>query len=981
MRIQVLGDVAVSAGGGAAPRPVGGARHRLILALLAARAGRIVTEDVLIEAIWPNDPPKSARTALQTYVSELRDLFEPDRPRRSAGAVIATEATGYRLRLDGLDGATSPPTGASVRIDSVDLESAAAASETDVSGLDGMLVRWGEPFAELSDHPDLLAAAVRIREAHARVVERRAAVDLAAGLGSEFVDQLRDAVAAHPYRERLVEQLAVALYRSGDQRGSLTACREYRTRMRDDIGLEPGPSIAALEHAVLEHNEASVDAIAGTVGAPPVGQVRSRPRQLQIELIGRDSDLKRLRSAVESSPAVTIVGPSGVGKTTLALALFDELDIETVASVDLAELAVADPVSIWRAIAEQLGVGEQPHVDLADSVIDTIRLAGASVLIDTAEIAVDAAGSVASRLASNRSGRCIVTSQVSLGVVESSVFRLEPLGQAEAAELMAAHLDGAEAPASEMFDQLVDRLDGIPLALEIAASRIVDLGVADTLRSLERRGELQAPDDGRPQRHRSTTAAAAWSIAQLAPMSRLLLRRLAAHRGSFDLATARHVWSTDPLDDASIERGISDLVHRSLIARLDRGDRSDYRVLDTVRSAVRANDPESERADAAELDDVGYAGADESLDAHEMRLAEVVLETAQAEMFNAPSVLNIGQVAGELVRAHDVLHEAGDERELVLAGCASLWWPTQGRNVEGLELIERALRTHKATAPPVLYRLVAGVAAFVSYATGDIAKTSTLLDEMGSDGMNEMVPNVRLNIEGSAAFNSGRYADAAAAYGELLEHHPEPTGPKLLVMWQYGNSLWYADRLDDAVGVYQDLRRTAESVSSLNSVGLSLRFEAMVHAMSGQLDRAWRLSERGLAVASRLGDPSSICQAEVAAAVVAYRSDALDLAEQYALDAIRTTLRPFDLFTQRAAPTIIAGIALERDDPKRAALAMGWYLDYLDRTGQLPVVATREMAAQVEVDTRESLGPAEYGRLAGRGAALRLAELYDELTG
>lgn len=973
MRIQVLGDVVVSVGDGAALRPVVGARHRLILALLAARAGRTVTEGVLTDAIWPENPPKSARTALQTYVSELRDLFEPDRPRRSAGGVIATEATGYRLRVD--DHGASPSAESTVRIDSADLESAAAASEIDVVEFDAVLAGWGEPFAELADHPDLLAAAVRIREAHARVIERRAAVELASGRGSEFVEQLRDAVEAHPYRERLVEQLAVALYRSGDQRGSLAACREYRTRMRDDIGLEPGPSIAILEHAVLEHNENDVDAIAGTVGAPAGEPVRQRQRRLQIELVGRGPDLERLRLAVESSPAVTIVGPSGVGKTTLAVALFDVLEVEPVASVDLADLAVADTTSIWRAIAEQLGVGEQPHVDLANSVIDAIRFADAWVLIDTAEIAVDAAGSVVSRLVSDRRGRCIVTSQLSLGVAESSVFRLEPLGSVDASALMAARLDDPEAQTSESFDQLVDQLDGIPLALEIAAARIADLGVADTLRSLERRGELQAPDDGRPQRHRSTTVAAAWSIAQLAPTNRLLLERLAAHRGSFDLATACHVWSTDPLDEAAIERGIGDLVRRSLVARSDRSDRSEYRVLDTVRSAVRAGDSNSTGVSDAEPEST------ESFAAHEMRLAEVVLETAQAEMFNAPSVLKIQQVAGELVRAHDVLHAAGDGRELVLAGCASLWWPTQGRNVEGLELIERALRTHKATAPPVLYRLVAGVSAFVSYATGDMRKTSALLDEMGSDGMGEMVPNVRLNIEGSAAFNSGRYDDAVLAYGDLLEHHPEPTGPKLLVMWLYGNSLWYSGRLDDAIAAYQDLRRTAESVGSLNSVGLSLRFEAMVHAMSGQLDRSWRLSERGLSVAARLGDPSSICQAEVAAAVVAYRSDALDLAEQYALDAIRTTLRPFDLFTQRAAPTIIAGIALEREDPKRAALALGWYLDYLDRTGQLPVVATRVMAARVEVATRESLGPAEYGRLSGRGAALRLAELYDELRG
>jgi DNA-binding SARP family transcriptional activator/predicted ATPase len=957
VRIQVLGDVAVSHDTVSHARPVGGGRHRLILALLAARAGRTIAEDALIEAIWPNDPPKSARTALQTYVSELRDLFEPDRPRRSTGSVIATESTGYRLRV-----------GAGWRLDSLDLEQAASAADVDAATLDRLLDGWGEPFAEVGDHPDLVAASVRVREAHARVVERRADIELAQGGGARLVDLLRDAVSTHPYRERLVEQLVIALYRSGDQRGALSACREYATRMRADLGLEPGPSITAIEHAVLEHAEDEIDVLAGGAMAGGTAAPSSAPprgRRSRVDLVGRADDLARLRDAVESSPAVTIVGPSGVGKTALALAFVDQVGVDTVAAVDVAELAVADEPSIWRALADELGVGEQPHVDLAASVVDNVRRTDATVVIDTAEVAIGAVGAVVGRLAADRRGTCLVTSQVGLDVAEASVMRLGPLQAADASAMVTSQLEQPGRHDPEQLERLVDRLDGIPLALEIAAARVGDLGVTDTLASLERRGELLAPDDGRPLRHRSTAAAAAWSIAQLDSTTRVLLRRLATHRGAFDLATACHIWSSAPLDDTAVEQGLADLVSRSLVVRVDLDDRSEYRVLDTVRSAI--------------LGDASDPG--ESVAEHEMRLAEVVLETAQAEMFNSPSVLRVGQVAGELVRAHDILHAAGDGRELVLAGCAALWWPTQGRNVEGLELIERALRTHKATAPPVLYRLVAGVASFVSYAAGDVRKTSALLDEMGSEGMAELVPNVRLNIEGSAAFNSGRYDDAVAAYRELITHHPEPTGPKLLVMWLFGNALWYAGQFDESIEAYRDLRRTAESVGSANSVALSLRFEAMVHAETGELDRAWRLVERGLAAATRLGDPSSVCQAEVAAAVVAHRSDALDLAEQYALDAIRSTLRPFDLFTQRAAPTIVAAIALERDDPKRAALALGWYLDYLDRTGQLPVVATREMAARVEAETRERLGPAEYGRLAGRGAALSLAELYDELAG
>ena len=126
-------------------------------------------------------------------------------------------------------------------------------------------------------------------------------------------------------------------------------------------------------------------------------------------------------------------------------------------------------------------------------------------------------------------------------------------------------------------------------------------------------------------------------------------------------------------------------------------------------------------------------------------------------------------------------------------------------------------------------------------------------------------------------------------------------------------------------------------------------------------------------------DDASIGQAEVAAAVVAYQADALADAERHALDAIEATLRPYDLFTQRAAPPIAAATALDRGDAETAAVALGWYLDYLDQTGQPPAVATADLAAEVEAATRAELGRVQFARAAATGAAMRLRELHDRL--
>ena len=244
MRISLLGPLRVDGDHG--PVPVSAAKERSVLATLALNPGEVVSTDVLIAAIWADDPPPAARKTLQTYVWNLRRALGSDR--------IVTEHAGYTLRIDG-DDVDVGRFRALVRAALDDRARCNGAGER--TRLVEALRLWrGDPFTDAPPQSPLANEAVRLREEHLSVVEARIAADLEAGRHADVVPELEGLVLEHPYRERLWGSLMVALYRSGRQADALDAYRRVRALLLEELGLEPGGELRRLEAAVLAQDPA-----------------------------------------------------------------------------------------------------------------------------------------------------------------------------------------------------------------------------------------------------------------------------------------------------------------------------------------------------------------------------------------------------------------------------------------------------------------------------------------------------------------------------------------------------------------------------------------------------------------------------------------------------------------------------------------------------------------------------------------------------
>jgi len=288
----VLGTVRVQVDDKAIEIPA--KKPRALIAMLAMSAGQVVSTDALIDGLWGDEPPDTADNALQVYVAGLRRLLEPERDR------LRTRAPGYILEID------------RAAVDALRFEDAVARSGADdAPGLSDALATWrGTPFEDLGDVPFAQPHIVRLTELRLLAMERRIEADLAAGRHVELIAELETLVAAEPYREGFWRQLSVALYRAGRQADALTAIRRIRMILRDDLGLDPGPSLLALERAILQQDPALTLAVPDAVGV--------RVPAPTSNLIGRDAERRALVDLVLRDRLVTIAGLGGVGKTRLA---------------------------------------------------------------------------------------------------------------------------------------------------------------------------------------------------------------------------------------------------------------------------------------------------------------------------------------------------------------------------------------------------------------------------------------------------------------------------------------------------------------------------------------------------------------------------------------------------------------------------------------------------------------------------------------
>jgi predicted ATPase/DNA-binding SARP family transcriptional activator len=558
-RVEVLGPIRVLDDDGHDVTPSGALQRRL-LALLVLRRGRAVSVDAAVDALWPSERPADPTAALQHHVSRLR--------RAVPALVIDAVDDGYRL----------DPTTVDVDADRL----ATAVSDGDDSdALGAVLARWrGPAFPELADVDEARPAAAGLDELRARAREAIAEARLAGGDVDGVVTDLVALVDEHPLRERPRQLLMAVLATSGRQAEALRVYDEFRRTLAIELGIEPSAALAAQHGALLD----------GTAPAPDRLAVASLPIPAT-SIIGRDELASTLLTAVASGRLVTLVGPGGVGKTRLLLEVGHRLHAaDPDRPVVLCELAAADDVTTADAVAAALGVDARLGTPLATRITDVIGGTEIVLLLDNCEHVLDAAAALAEHvLATCPTTRIVATSRERLRLAGEQVHVVPPLSFAddgdgpaielflERARAVAPDLD-PDAGDLALIAEIVRRLDGLPLAIELAAARLHTHDLAEVAAGLDQRFALLSAGTRTATRHGSLGAAVAWSYDLLDDELRRTFTDLAVFAGPFDAAAAAAVADVDAMTMAG---ALTNLVERSLLTRTPRRR---YVLLETLRA-------------------------------------------------------------------------------------------------------------------------------------------------------------------------------------------------------------------------------------------------------------------------------------------------------------------------------------------------------------------------------------------------------------
>ena len=618
MQFSVLGPVDAVAGERRAS--LGAGHQRTILAVLLAARGQTVSTGALVEALWGDVPPPTARKSVQSHVARLRRTLAAVRPAVEVDAVVPAPG-GYRFRAGahGLD--------ATALEDAVHRARDAADPAECLERLDHVLsLARGPAFGELASHPHVRAEAVRLDRLLADARAARVTACLARGHADRVVADLEAAVVQEPVDERLHAQLMHALALCGRQADALDHYTRLRGRLREELGVDPSAALEELHGRILRH-DVSMRRDGGRRKPPTTRGDRSAAPAGG--LVGRDTDVRAVADLLGRHRVVTLTGPGGVGKTRLAEQVLHHATSRVTADVEVVacELAgVRDGEAVGDAMVTALGV--QPTGDRTIEHALTAALGERRVLllVDNCEhVLADAAGLVSAIVRHCPHVVVLATSRERLHLPEEHVRQVTPLEVPEttddpdavaatpAGALFVLRARAAErgfeltADSASAVAELCRRLDGMPLAIELAAARVRSMTPADLVARLDRRFSLLA---GGPRheagRHRTLQAVVAWSHDLLEPDQAELFRRLSVFVGPFELVAAENVCAGWGLDAGEVAGVLGDLVDRSLVNVEHLGDQIRYRLLDTLREFAAQRLVEWEHTDALRKAHAGY---------------------------------------------------------------------------------------------------------------------------------------------------------------------------------------------------------------------------------------------------------------------------------------------------------------------------------------------------------------------------------------
>jgi predicted ATPase/DNA-binding SARP family transcriptional activator len=913
--IQLLGPVRVAWAG--RELAIGGRRQRGLLAMLVLERGRPVSRERLADELWQGRPPAGFETTLRSYVSRLRGVLGESASLTGGGAAYSLE-----VRAEAVD---------SVRFERLLKEARDAAGRgavmRAVERSRAALSLWrGAALADVADDSaSLRLEAERLEELRLAALELRIGAELELGSIEGLVEELATLVRVHPYRERFWRLLMLALYRVERQADALAAYQRARSVLVEELGLEPGEQLRELEQAILRQE----------VPPPRPPELRHNLPSPATSFVGRSAELADVETLLAGGRLVTLTGVGGVGKTRLALETASRLLPDFADGVFWCDLsALIEPALVPHAVARVFDVREQAATSLLEDLTARLREAEVLVLLDNCEHLRHACAELAlALLPACPRLRLLATSREPLGAdgetdyavptLSGEVTEGEP-GEPLASEAVLLFLARARAArpglvaddaALAAAARICAELDGLPLAIELAAARAkalsfpeIEARLADRFRFLVSWRRLT------PARHQTLREAMDWSYESLTPEEQSLLRRLAVFSGGFTLEAAAAV-CLDGDGERTLEL-VRCLVDASLVVPAQHDGVTRYRLLETVRQYARERiGDESEGAPT------------------ERRLAEYVLGLVEGTQSAQLSALQEWVAALEPERGNlrSGLTWSRDEGEpewllRLVSGVWRFWW-VNGDLDEGSMWLETALEQGRGSDPALRAAALEG-AAGLAWAKGDLecarehAESALPLFAAAGDHRGEQAA---LIVLGLVALARGEYDRARSEFersrGLAEEHGPRPT---LAVGYHNLASVAYGERdLERATRLYMQARAVFEQDSDAYGTALSDLYLGLVAVEAGRYEDAAVQLREALRVFRRMRFPqyASQCVGGIAAVVRAREQPQ----EATRLFAAASALR------SRAgiAPTVVATVwereqAAARADLGDASFAIAW---------------------------------------------------------
>jgi len=716
MVYSLLGPLEIRPGSGRGARPRG-ARQRTLLGLLLIHAPRTVSPDRLCEAIWGSDAagPANPGGALRTQLSRLRSFLLAS----GCGEPIRHDGTGYRLEVpsDGID---------SWRLATL-VEGARNAESPDLAlaRLDEALnLRRGEPLEEFRGHPEFAGEIARLEDELTSLGEWRAELLLELGRTREAAETAEQLIRVDPLRERPRAVRMRALSRQGRQHEALATFQDYRRVLSAELGLEPPPSLVELETRIIQHAES----------APPEPERSTRPPAPLTRLVGRTQEMESVVRLLASTRLLTLTGPGGVGKTRLAIETSNLVE-RGVVWVGLE--SIRDPGLVRQEVAVAFGARELPGRSAADGLQRAVADRCDLLILDNCEHLIESCSHLVSDLLRAAPGLAVLaTSREPLGLSGETTWPVPPLSTppllaSRPSQLAGAHSveffverAAAASPGFELSDDNAEpvasicrQMDGIPLALELAAARVRILSPAEIAARLEDGFDLLSNVRSTLPRHETLRAVLDWSTALLSDEERALFDRLPVFAGSFRLDALQAICEVEGRAEGRWLTLLSALVEKSLVVRDPHEGTTRYRLLETVRAYARERSASLMEASGLHRRHADWFAS--------------LCEAAEPDLVGPRRAEVARRLAGDQENLRAALSWSSETPGQSLFAArivGSLWWfwHYHGRFAEARRWAERVLELNPAgdaaTGPSAVLRARVGyTAAMASWLLGDPA--------------------------------------------------------------------------------------------------------------------------------------------------------------------------------------------------------------------------------------------------------------------